>query len=137
MTLYYAPFKRMARQHFMDRWMQENSMNTAGVIFPIDVKEDKDGYVITALLPGVKAEELDIQVVDETVTIQGELKNERDEKAQYLLVERPSGRFSRVLTLPTQLDPDKAEARVENGVLTLLAPKAETVRPRTIKVSVN
>lgn len=120
--------------------MQENDWNCAmdnTVVFPVDVKAQEDGFEITALLPGVKVDDLDIQVVDETVVIKGELKSERDEKGQYLLAERPSGCFSRVLNLSTALNPAEAKARIDNGVLTLWVPKSEFARPRTIKVSVN
>ncbi len=57
------------------------------------------------------------------------------EDTKYLISELPAGRFSRVLTLPTALEPGKAEASIKNGVLTLRIPKAEAHRPRAIKVS--
>jgi HSP20 family protein len=68
------------------------------------------------------------------VSIQGEFKPKRDEKDSYLLQEQPHGKFSRVLTLPYALDAANAEADVVNGVLTLRVPKAESARPKTIKV---
>jgi HSP20 family protein len=138
MTLYWTtPFNRMARRHMFDRMMQAADWDaepTTQVVFPVDVKVENDAYLISALLPGVHAEDLDIQVVNETVTIRGELKVDRDEKDTYLLHERPSGKFSRVLNLPTTLEPEGAEAHVENGVLLLRVPKAETARPKSIKV---
>ncbi len=104
------------------------------VFVPMDVKAEEDAYVITALLPGVKTDDLNIQVVNETVTIQGEIRNNRDENASYLLTECPSGRFSRTITLPAPLDSSKAEASLTDGVLTLRIPKAEEARPKTIKI---
>jgi HSP20 family protein len=62
------------------------------------------------------------------------LKVERDEKDNYLFQERPSGKFARVLDLGTALDPNGAEAHLENGVLTLKVAKAEIAKPKTIKV---
>jgi HSP20 family protein len=103
--------------------------------FPIDVKAETESFTITALLPGVHPEDLDIQIVNEIVTISGELKVDRDENASYLLAERPSGRFHRVLTLPTPLNANKVEADLENGVLTLVIPKAEEAKPHTIKIN--
>jgi HSP20 family protein len=103
--------------------------------FPIDVKADTDSFTISALLPGVHAEDLDIQIVNEIVTIAGELKADRDENASYLLSERPSGRFHRVLTLPTPLNASKVEANLDNGVLTLIVPKAEEAKPHQIKIN--
>jgi HSP20 family protein len=122
----------------MPRWGRDDEvrgMAASEVYFPVDVVGEQDGYVLTALLPGVKSEDLDIQIINETVTIQGELHGKADEKASYLLQERPWGHFSRVLTLPAELDATKAEASLEEGVLTLRIPKAETARPKSIKVT--
>ena len=73
--------------------------------------------------------------MNEIVTIAGELKANREEGANYLLAERPSGRFHRVITLPTPLDSSNVEAELDNGVLTLRVPKTEEAKPRTIKVT--
>ena len=137
MTLYWTPINSYARRHMVERMMQHADWENepaSEVIFPVDVKAEGDNYVISALLPGVLADDLDIQVINETVTIRGELKVERNEKDVYLLRERPSGKFSRVLHLPTPLDPSGAEAHMDNGILTLQVSKAETARPKTIKV---
>lgn len=134
MTFYMTRFPRRARQ-MMERMMESDwPFVEREVIVPVDVKTGQDEFVITALLPGVKAEDLSIQIVNETVTIQGEIKNDRQEEASYLLMERPSGRFCRTLTLPVPLDASKAEASLSDGVLTLRVPKAEEARPKTIKV---
>lgn len=138
MTLYFTNPMRMRRR------MMENMFNAMtdnewpsderAVVFPVDVAAEDDGYTISAFLPGVKPEDVNIQIVNTTVTIQGDLKVERDEKVNYLLQERPSGRFYRTLNLPEPLDAGKTEASLENGVLTLHVPKAEEARPKTIKV---
>ncbi len=136
---YYSPNPRHMRRHMMERMMNGMNMDRqpgCDVLFPVDVEAREDAYVISALLPGVKADELNIQVADDTVSIQGEMKLERDEKASYLLAERPGGRFSRALTLPTALDAEHVEARYENGVLTVTVPKAPEARPRTVKINV-
>jgi len=103
-------------------------------MIPVDVKAEDDAYVLSATIPGVSAQDLNIQVVNETVTIQGEIKVNRGENENYLLSERPSGRFSRVLTLPDQLNASKAEADISNGILTLRIPKSEDAKPKSIKV---
>jgi len=121
----------------VERMLQDGGWNMpleSEVAFPVDVKVEPDAFVITALLPGIKPEDLDIQVVNETVTIQGKLLYQQDEKADYLVQERPYGNFSRVLSLPTTLDSNGAEAHVEDGVITLRVPKAEAARPKSIKV---
>jgi HSP20 family protein len=111
---------------------EEHEQN-CDVFIPVDVKAEDEAYVLTAMIPGVSADDLNIQVVNETVTIQGEIKSVED-KGEYLLRERPTGHFSRVLTLPDALDASKADADVSNGVLTLRIPKAEDAKPKSIKV---
>jgi HSP20 family protein len=124
----------MIRRPWARRWMdQEEHEQYCDVFIPVDVKAEDDAYVLTAMIPGVSAEDLNIQVVNETVTIQGEIKSAED-KGDYLLRERPTGHFSRVLTLPDELDAAKADADVSNGVLTLRIPKAEDAKPKSIKV---
>ena len=137
MTFYVTPYARLAQRRMIERMLQDGGWNKpveSEVAFPVDITAEPDAFVITALLPGIKPEDLDIQVVNETVTIQGKLLYQQDEKADYLVQERPYGKFSRVLSLPTTLDSNGAEASVENGILTLRVPKAETARPKTIKV---
>ena len=103
MTLYVrSPFSLMRRrmlEPFIDRQWPDFDFD-GGMTVPMDVKAEDEGYVITALIPGIKAEELNIQVVNETVTISGEFTHDRDEDASYILAERPAGRFSRTITLP-------------------------------------
>ncbi len=137
MSIYWInPYaRRMARRHWMQRLSEEWPSEQGEVIFPVDVMASENGYTITALLPGVKAEDLNIQVVDNRVSIQGTLKIERDEKAEYLLAELPSGRFCKTIDLPEAVDSSKAEASLKDGVLTLAIPKAEHARPKTIKVT--
>jgi HSP20 family protein len=140
MTIYVTPFARSARRQMVERMLRHAEypeMMESDVYFPVDVRAENDAFVLTALLPGVSPDEVNVQIVNETVSIQGEYKHERKESDQYLLQELPNGRFSRVLTLPAQLDSTKAEANMENGVLSLRIPKAETARPKTIKVSKN
>ena len=140
MTYYFYPnVQRHFRRRMMEQMMNDLDLDQAGmsaISFPVDVEAREDAYVISAMLPGVKPDELNVQIVNETVTIQGEMKVERDEKASYLVAERPSGKFNRVLTLPTTLDPEHSEAHFEHGVLTLTVPTAAEARPRTIKVNV-
>lgn len=137
MTVYINPIRRIPRRRFIEEMMQDWDEDYANKLtFPVDVIADNDSFTIKALLPGINADELDIQIVNEIVTISGEIKSDREEGATYLLAERPSGRFHRVITLPTPLNPAKVNANLENGVLTLEVPKAEEAKPRNIKVNV-
>jgi len=108
---------------------------TAGVFPLMNVTEDKDNYYVRAELPGLKADELDISVTGDNLSIAGERKIPvEDEKAQYHRREREAGRFSRVFGLPAQIDAGKAEARCADGVLTVTLPKAEAAKPKQITV---
>ena len=136
MTLYVTPARRAHRRHMLDEIMRDWDENyTSELTFPIDVLADNDAFTIKALLPGVSADDLDIQIVNEILTLSGELKTEREEGANYLLAEIPGGKFHRVITLPVPLNAANVEASLENGVLTLVIPKAEEAKPRTIKVN--
>ena len=99
----------------------------------VDVREEDDAYILSALVPGLKADDLNIQVLEDVVTIAGEFK---DDESQYLMRELPYGSFSRTLRLPVTLDAGKAEAKITDGVLTLRLVKAESALPKTIKVAV-
>ncbi len=136
MTLYINPVRHAHRRRMLDEMMRDWDENYSSELnFPIDVVADNDSFTIKALLPGVDPDKLDIQIVNEIVTIAGELKVEREEDANYLLTEIPSGKFHRVITLPTPLNAANVEASLENGILTLTVPKAEEAKPRTIKVT--
>jgi HSP20 family protein len=101
----------------------------------IDMYETKDEVVVKAALPGIKPEEVEVSITGNTLTINGESKEEHEVKEQdYIRKERRYGSFSRSVTLPSGLKADKAEATFENGVLTLKVPKSEEVKPKTIKV---
>ncbi len=101
----------------------------------VDMYETADHLVVKASVPGVKPESLDISLQGETLTIKGELKEEHEQKQErYHYRERRFGAFNRVLTLPYPIQADKVEAVFEHGVLTLMLPKAETIKPRVIKV---
>ncbi len=108
---------------------------TAGVFPLVNLSETKDGYFIRAELPGVIADQLDIQVTANSVSIAGERKiQEENQEARYHRRERDAGRFSRVIGLPTEIDPQKVEADLVNGVLTVAVAKAEAAKPRQITV---
>ncbi|MCD6552677.1 MAG: Hsp20/alpha crystallin family protein [Anaerolineae bacterium] len=136
------PFREMiSLREAMDRLFEESfvrpplaPLRTAGTL-AVDVRETDDAFIINASVPGLKPEDLNINVVGDTVTISGEIKEEtKEEEANYIYRERRFGSFTRTVTLPTSLNPDKAEAVIENGVLTLTIPKAEAAKPKAIKV---
>jgi HSP20 family protein len=101
----------------------------------LDVYQTPSEVVVKATLPGLKPEDVSIDITGETLTIKGENKAEEEiKKEDYLYQERRYGAFSRSVVLSSGLKSDKAEATMENGVLTLTIPKAEEVKPKAIKV---
>jgi HSP20 family protein len=105
-------------------------------VFPLtNVSESKDNYYVRAELPGVKGEDLDITITGDSLAIAGERKIATEkEGARYHRREREAGKFSRMITLPGQVDPDKVKATCADGVLTIVFPKAASARPRQIAV---
>ena len=109
---------------------------SAGVFPLINLTEDKDKYYVRAELPGVKAEELDIQATGNNLAISGERKIAPEkEGARYHRREREAGTFSRMIGLPGEVDTDKVEAKLENGILSIVVSKAEIAKPKQISVS--
>jgi HSP20 family protein len=130
---------RNAMDRFFDddfrpfRWL---SGGFDGPALPLDVTADSDSVTIEAALPGIKPDDVDITVENGTVTISGKTADERTaEEGSYVLQEIRRGNFSRTVTLPNGLEPDKAKATFENGILHLEIPKAEQLKPRQIKIS--
>lgn len=108
----------------------------------VNVKESPDAFVVTAALPGVKPEDVDISVLGETLRISAETKEEHEQSrgeneanGRWIIRERRHGVVQRVLTLPAQVKADQAQANFEHGVLHLTLPKAEAAKPRSIKVN--
>jgi HSP20 family protein len=136
-----SPFEeldRMRRQ--MDRVLSSYSDDMPGAaiagVFPLaNLSEDKDAYYVRAELPGIKANDLDISITGNTLSISGERKiPAHGDKVKYHRREREAGSFSRVITLPGQVDANKVEAQCSNGVLTIVLPKAESAKPKQIAV---
>ena len=135
MTFYLQtyPYRRMARC-----WA-ENHEQTLG----INIREEDEAYILSALVPGINADELNIQVLDAVVRIEGEHKRstpqggsaDKADDSNYLVHEIPAGSFTRTLRLPAPIDAEHVEADVTNGVLTLRLPKAESARPKQIKIT--
>jgi len=118
----------------------ETAPRTRGVL-PLDVYSNENDVVVLAAVPGMNAEDIQITIEKNTVTLSGSMPNvaeaEDAKDASWLLHELPHGTFERTLTLPTQLDANRAEATFENGMLRLTLPKAEAEKPRQIKVKVS
>jgi HSP20 family protein len=101
---------------------------------PVDVSTEDDAYVIRAAVPGLKPEEVEIQIHDDIVLLRGTPKAEEAEERDYLMREMCPADFERRLRLPEAVNASKAEATIENGLLTLRLPIAEEAKAKTIKV---
>jgi HSP20 family protein len=107
----------------------------AGAFPLVNVFNDGEDFVVVAELPGVKKEDLDIQVHGDTLRIQGKTTIAYDAGASVHRRERAAGQFDRTLTLPTEIEAAKVSAEYRDGVLTLRLPRAESAKPRTVAIS--
>ncbi len=105
--------------------------------FPIDVRETEEGYVIEASLPGAKAEEVKVKVEDGVLSIHREAgETEESESGRLLIRERRRGAWARRLTLPEDVDSDKVDAHLADGVLTVNIPFAKERKPKVKEIPV-
>jgi HSP20 family protein len=138
MTTFYLrnPYRKINRRAMWEAFNDHQSEDCP-LFFPIDVRVTDDIYLVEALLPGILAEDLDIQVENNIVTIKGEAKYDHPEDERFLLRERPTGTFMRTIELPDDVDTSNVDAELTNGVLKLRLPKTELAKPRKIKISNN
>lgn len=107
----------------------------AGVFPTLNITEDKDHYYVRAELPGIQAKDLELQVHNKSLSIAGERKIVSEgENVKYHRREREAGRFSRIIDLPNEVNADKVDAQMTNGILTITIAKSETTKPRQITV---
>jgi len=137
---YRSPWQDMARLHQeVDRLFSDSFSMAGGRTAPnypaINVWTNEDGAVITAELPGVDVNDIDISVVNDNLTLSGERKlEELKEDNQYHRRERGYGKFNRSFQLPFKVEADQVEALFENGILHLSLPRAEADKPKKITV---
>ncbi|MFN3741523.1 MAG: Hsp20/alpha crystallin family protein [Anaerolineales bacterium] len=137
----WEPFREMLTlREMMDRMIDEVferpfGTTLIGQLPAIDMYQTDNEVVVKAALPGVKADDVQISVTGDVLTIKGEIKQEEEQKGRsYHIREHRWGAFERSIILPTAVVADKAKAEFENGILTITLPKAEEVRPKTITV---
>jgi len=119
-----------------DSFVRPISMLAEGTaMLPLDISENENEFIVKASLPGVRPEDVQITAHGDTLTIRGEIKEEQEKKDEhYHLRERRFGQFQRTVSLSTPISAEKAQAHFENGVLTLVLPKAEEAKPKQIKI---
>ena len=134
----FADFEQMRREmlRLLDTATDDTFANLgSGVFPPMNVTQDDDNFYLRAEIPGIKPSELSISAVRNRVSLSGkrEIKPEH-ERASYHRRERAEGAFNRTVTLPTEVDAARVDARYADGILTLTLPKAEEAKPRQITV---
>lgn len=143
----FDPFRDLfALQNRMNSIFQDYSPNAAdtdalgasGFVPPVDIYENEHQIVMKLEVPGIKKEDLDIRIENNTLTVRGERKFEKEEKEEnFHRIERRYGSFYRTFTLPSTVDAEHIKADYENGVLRLTAEKRPEAKPKQIQVNVS
>lgn len=133
-----APFTELERiRRQMDRLFEgwPYQRQASGVFPLVNLTETRDNFYIRAELPGISSGDLEIQATINSVSIGGERNiPAEDREAKYHRREREAGKFSRMVSLPNEIDPDKVEASLVNGILTVVVPKVQAAKPRQITI---
>ncbi|MEN4012777.1 MAG: Hsp20/alpha crystallin family protein [Chloroflexota bacterium] len=139
----FDPFREMASLQSMMDQVFDNVLTRQAEAWrghewmALDMYQTDDNLIVKAVLPGIKPEDINVSITNQVLTIRGEVKEEKvNENATYHIRERRSGMLTRSVQLPVTVVSDKARAEFEHGILTLVVPKAEEIRPKTISVNV-
>jgi HSP20 family protein len=120
---------------FDDAFTHPISMSGVSAMPAIDLYQTNDEVVVKAALPGLKADDVQISVTEDVLTLRGEFKQDNvQSESTYHIREKRIGSFERSIMLPTDVQTDKAKADFENGILTVSLPKADEVKPKTITI---
>lgn len=131
LSLYRRPrFSRRLRRHYPLGF-------NGGTRLPVDIHVENDEFILTAPVAGLKPEDLKIEILDDVLTLSGEVRSESNGDGDYLLREIHYGEFSRSFRLPSSVEAEGADAKVEDGILTIRLPKVEEERPKKIEVKAN
>jgi HSP20 family protein len=127
-----------------DRFFSRDLLDGEEFIHPsqwspaVDISENKDEFVVSAELPGMSKDDIQVTYVDGALKIEGEHRKEKEEKnVNYHRVERVQGKFCRSFQLPTAIQQNKISAGFKDGILTIHLPKAEEARPKAIDVKIS
>ena len=142
----FDPFSEMVSlRSAMDRLFEDSFVsplswrtvaNGNGINPAVDVHETDDDIVVSAALPGMKSDDIDVTITGQNLTLRGEVKDDETvERDQYIYRERRFGSFNRSFQLPVRVDGDRADASFSDGILTLRIPKADEVKPRQIRIN--
>ena len=129
-----SSFQQALDAYRTSSWL-DSSVSGGGGYPPVNVFRKGDDFIIIAELPGVKKSDLDVQVKGRTIRLGGAKTVGYPEKAALHRRERLAGRFDRAVTMPVEIDPDRVKAEYRDGVLALFLPRAESEKPKSIKVA--
>ncbi len=128
---------RLFQDSFGPGTSSEEAMTTTGFVPPVDVYEDEHNITLKIEVPGIDQKDIDVRVENNTLTVRGERKFEKEEKEEnFHRVERRYGSFYRAFTLPNTVDTDNVNADYDNGVLKIKLAKKAEAKPKQIKVNV-
>lgn len=132
-------FSRAALDDLFDQFLTDNNGRQLAEVMnaAMDVAETSQSFEVKMDLPGVNAEDVEIQIDNNTLTVRGERseeKEERDEDKQFHRVERYAGSFSRSVVLPNSINEDETVAEFKDGVLKITIPKTDDAKPRKISI---
>ena len=130
--LFDDPMDTMLNRLFGEWPLTQDRLHTVSPA--IDLTEVDDNFSVSAELPGLTNEDVELSVMDDVLTISGEKTVEKQTEAKYYHAERQSGKFRREIHLPAPVDADNVVADFTNGVLTITLPKSEKAKPRKIKI---
>ena len=131
---FFEPF--FAGDFFRPALANGEALTDRGWMPAVDIRETGETYVFQAELPGLTKEDVSITLENNTLTLTGERKFEKEANQQnYHRIERGYGKFTRAFTLPTRVDAEGVKAAFENGILTVTVPKVAEVRPRKIEIA--
>jgi len=126
---------RLFRESYNEN--QDQSLTTSSFAPAVDVYEDEHNVTLKIEVPGIEEKDIDVRIENNTLTVHGERKIEKEEKEEnYRRVERQYGSFTRTFNLPTTVDAEKVSANYDKGVLKISLPKKAEAKPKQIKVSV-
>jgi HSP20 family protein len=132
----FGPFAEMRRlQDEVNRLFSSFQLVPPTAFPPVNAYANEDGIAITAQLPGVRQEDLDISAFRDSLTLRGKREPEATDRRAYHRRERGHGEFVRNISLPFRVDPDRVEATIHNGVLRISLYRPQEDRPKRIKVS--
>lgn len=129
-----ASFQQALDAYRTSSWL-DAGLSGGGAYPPLNVFRKGDDFIVIAELPGVKKSDLDVQVKGRTIRLSGEKAVGYPEKAALHRRERLAGRFDRAVTMPIEIDPEGVKAEYRDGILALFLPRAESDKPKSIKVA--